>query len=384
MRLDCETQDGRPVRAALAAPLAAALGAGFAAALAMTSCAGKASTPGTGATSAMHATPPADDPYPGVNTVARDRDVWQQLLSDHAKIRRVLRHSQNGETGVVETLTESDDPEVAARIIDHAKAMQARMKVGANVRIWDPVFRELFQNHARVTLVVTPTESGVKIVESSDDPETIALMRSHAIGVSAFVRHGHAIGSEPTARLQVGAPLPPDEVAIGGLPHRFLLRQPTPEQLALLRAQGVGRVVNFRRHDEHAAYDEAAAASAAGATYCNIPFKDATELTDDVFAAARAEYARAAEQDLVLAPHCRTGNRVGPGLAAYLAIDLGVDVDRAIRAAQAVGMSSPQLERTTRDYIRRNAPTAPRPDTARPDTARPDASAAQPRKQPPA
>lgn len=326
---------------------------GTAGILAACACEPRGRTASSPASNAAAVAQPADDPYPGVNTVARDRGAWQQLLSDHAAIRRVLRHAEKNGVGVVETLTESDDPAVAARIKDHALAMQARMRVGAMVRVWDPVFKELFEHHDKVTLEVTPTDKGVKIVETCADPETIALMRSHAIGVSAFVRQGHAIGGKATPRLKAGDPLPPDEVAIGGLPHRFLLSQPTPEQIALLRTQGVGRLINFRKHDEHAAYDESATAASAGATYCNFPFKDAAELTDDLLSAARAEYSRAAKNNLILAPHCHTGNRVGPGLAAYLAVDLNVDIERAISTGKAVGLVDPLYESITRDYIRR-------------------------------
>lgn len=150
-----------------------------------------------------------------VNTVAEDRDVWQQLLTDHAKIRRTVVHRQEGERGIVEATTESDDPVVAARIRNHAVAMQNRMKAGAQVRVWDEVFEELFRRHDLVTLELTMTEKGVKIVEWSTDPETIALLRSHAMGVSDFVREGHEAGARATPRLPVGAPLPPPEVADG-------------------------------------------------------------------------------------------------------------------------------------------------------------------------
>ncbi len=299
----------------------------------------------------------AHQPEPGrsprANSVARDRGVWQQLLSEHEKIIRVLRHSEKDGVGVVETVTESDDPEVAARIKDHARAMQARMKVGAMVRVWDPVFKELFERYDKVSLTVTPTDRGVKIVETSSDPETIALMRSHAIGVSAFVRAGHAVGGDVTPRLPAGSVLPPDEVAVGGMPHRFLLSQPTAEQIAMLRAQGVGKFINHRKPSEHPRYDEAAAVADAGAAYCNLPYRDGAELTDDLFRAARAEYVAADKDGIVLAPHCRTGNRVGPGLAAYLAIDQKVSMERAIGVARAVGMVDPLYESTTRDYIRR-------------------------------
>jgi len=176
--------------------------------------------------------------------------------------------------------------------------------------------------------------------------------------VSAFVRAGHAIGGEETPRVPVGGvggPLPPDEVAIGGVPHRFLLAQPTAEQVAMLRSQGVGRIVNFRKAAEHAEYDEASATASAGAEYCNIPYKDGAELTDAALGAARAEYVSAAKAGRVLAPHCRTGNRVGPGLAAYLALDAGRSVEEAIGTAKAVGMVDPLFESVTRDYIRRES-----------------------------
>jgi len=162
----------------------------------------------------------ADDPYPGVNSVGKDRDVWMQLLARHGSIRRSLTHRQEGDLGIVEAVTESDDPEVVALIQDHARAMQARMKVGAQVRSWDPVFTELFARYQLVTLEVTPTEHGVRIVEWSRDPETIALLRSHAMGVNDFVCEGMKANGRETARLPVGAPLPASEQVVGGASRR--------------------------------------------------------------------------------------------------------------------------------------------------------------------
>ena len=283
---------------------------------------------------------------PPVGSRARDRGVWIQLLSDHAKIRRTVVHRQEGDLGIVEAVTESDDPAVAARIIDHALAMQVRMKSGARVRAWDPVFRELFDRHDSVQIEVTPTEKGVRIVESSRDPEAIALLRAHAIGVSEFVRHGHEAGGRETARFSVGAPLPPPEVAIGGVPHRFLLSQPDAAQLASLKAEGVGRVVNFRRADESGTYDEASVAASIGLDYAGMPYKDAAELTDALLAESREAFRAAESGGTVLALHCRTGNRVAPAWAMHRALD-------AIAAAKAVGLVDPLYESITRDAIRR-------------------------------
>lgn len=290
---------------------------------------------------------------PPVGSRARDRGVWIQLLSDHGKIRRTVIHREEGDRGIVEAVTESDDPAVASRIIDHALAMQVRMKSGARVRAWDPVFRDLFDRHDMVEIEVTPTEKGVRIVESSRDPEAIALLRAHAIGVSDFVRHGHEAGGRETARFSVGAPLPPPEVAIGGVSHRFLLSQPSEAQLAVLKAEGVGRVVNFRKADEPGTYDEAAVAASLGLGYAGMPFKDAAELTDALLAESREAFRAAEQGGAVLALHCRTGNRVGPGWAMHRALDKGDSLEDAIAAAKAVGLVDPLYESITRDAIRR-------------------------------
>ena len=323
----------------------------------------------------------ATDPMDAVNTVAHDRAVWQQLLSDHGRIRRVVVHRNENGLGIVEATTESDDPAVAARIIEHAKAMQARMVAGARVRVWDPVFAELFARHDKATLEVTVTPQGVRIVESSRDPETIALLRSHAMGLSDFVREGHEAGGRETPRLAVDAPLPPPEVAIGGVPHRFLLSQPDAAQLGLLRHLGVDTVVNFRTPAEQGTSDEQAESQALGMQYCGIPYRQASQLTDAVLDEARAQLRAAATAGTTLALHCRTGNRVGPGWAAYLALDRGSSVEAAIASAKAVGMVDPPYESVTRDYIRRQRAARTESDAAwrRVDAARSPAQQTQQR-----
>lgn len=127
-------------------------------------------------------------------TVPYDRDVWQTLLYHHAKIQRTVTIIENG----VAATTESDDPAVATLIKDHTLAMQTRMVEGLQVRTWDPVFKELFARHEHVKLTVELTEKGVRIVETGDDPETVRLLRSHASGVTDFVRVGSAAAQRET------------------------------------------------------------------------------------------------------------------------------------------------------------------------------------------
>lgn len=118
--------------------------------------------------------------------LAHDRDGWQQLLVRHADIRRGVVRLPNG----MSTVTESDVPAVATLIQDHVRAMKARMDDGRRVRTWDPVFAELFDRHDMIRISVELTAHGARVVETTDDPEALLLLRSHAAAVTEFVREG--------------------------------------------------------------------------------------------------------------------------------------------------------------------------------------------------
>lgn len=118
----------------------------------------------------------------------KDMAAIHGLLGDHRKITRKVTKLKDG----VETLTESKDPKVAAKIQEHALAMQKRLKEGRPIRMWDPLFAELFENHAKIKMVVTKTKEGVSVKESSTDPYTVTLIQWHAEGVNGFVKEGMA------------------------------------------------------------------------------------------------------------------------------------------------------------------------------------------------
>jgi hypothetical protein len=92
----------------------------------------------------------------------------------------------------VETLTESDVPEVAKRIQEHVPAMYKRLQSGNGVRYWDPLFAEAFRHGKKMTLKIANTTKGVKVVETSDDPSVVKVIQEHADVVTKFVAHGFA------------------------------------------------------------------------------------------------------------------------------------------------------------------------------------------------
>jgi intracellular sulfur oxidation DsrE/DsrF family protein len=122
--------------------------------------------------------PPAD--------VRADQEVFHFLLKNHKAIHRTVKKLDNG----VDTLTESDTPEVATKIQEHVAAMHERVKKGRGLRFWDELFVAIFKNHDKIRMTVENTKKGVRVTETSDDPHTVWLIQLHAEVVSRFVEFG--------------------------------------------------------------------------------------------------------------------------------------------------------------------------------------------------
>ena len=112
-------------------------------------------------------------------------------------------------------------------------------------------------------------------------------------------------------------------------------------------------VISFRKPAEHPEYDERAAATGTGLAYWTFPYAGAAELTDELIDPARAAIRDADEKGKTAALHCRTGNCVGPGWAAYRVLDRGMPIEQAIGEAGAMKLLDPLMESKTRDDMRR-------------------------------
>lgn len=115
-----------------------------------------------------------------------DQEVFHYLLDHHAQIRRSVKQLDDG----VETLTESDDPEVASKIQEHVASMHQRVKEGRGLRFWDKLFVAIFDNYQQISMVVENTDHGVRVTETSKFPFVVQLIQAHAEVVSLFVKRG--------------------------------------------------------------------------------------------------------------------------------------------------------------------------------------------------
>jgi hypothetical protein len=115
-----------------------------------------------------------------------DQEIFHFLLEHHAEIRRSVKRLDKG----VETLTESDNKEVASKLQAHVASMHERIKAGRGLRFWDDLFVAIFNNYDQIQMTVEKTEKGVKVIEISDQPAVVRLIQAHADVVSQFVAQG--------------------------------------------------------------------------------------------------------------------------------------------------------------------------------------------------
>ncbi len=120
---------------------------------------------------------------------ADDMQTIHSLFDEHKKITRTVRNIDNG----VETVTESDDPKVQAMIKEHVYAMKSRLEKKQPIRMWDPLFKALFENADKIKMEIASTPKGAKIIETSTDPYVVKLIQAHAGGVSEFVSEGMSV-----------------------------------------------------------------------------------------------------------------------------------------------------------------------------------------------
>ncbi len=119
----------------------------------------------------------------------QDMQTIHELFGDHKQIVRTVTKIENG----VETLTESDDPKVQAKIVEHVYAMKKRLETRQPIRQWDPLFGALFQHADKIEMKIVQTPKGARVIETSKDPYVVKLIQSHADGVTEFVNQGMAV-----------------------------------------------------------------------------------------------------------------------------------------------------------------------------------------------
>lgn len=117
-----------------------------------------------------------------------DMELFHALLDNRERILRKVTVIAGG----VDTLTESDDPEVAQTIQAHVASMSARVKEARPIHQRDPLFREIFKHSDKIVMKHELTPKGVRVIETSSDAYVAKLIKAHAEVIDAFLANGRS------------------------------------------------------------------------------------------------------------------------------------------------------------------------------------------------
>lgn len=116
-----------------------------------------------------------------------DMEVFRALIDHRESIARTVVKLADG----IETVTESNDPEVVKLIQTHVNAMYGRVKDGRPIHVRDPLFKAIFENHDKIVMKHELTPKGIKVVETSADPYVVTLIQAHADVLDLFIKNGY-------------------------------------------------------------------------------------------------------------------------------------------------------------------------------------------------
>jgi len=117
---------------------------------------------------------------------AGDMRSYMELFQHHATIRRKVEHVSGG----VRTLTESDDPHIAALLQAHVSAMYTHLTAHQEVQCMSATLPVMFRNSTQYQRRLELTPRGVAVVETSSNPQLVDTIRAHAREVTGFVEQG--------------------------------------------------------------------------------------------------------------------------------------------------------------------------------------------------
>jgi hypothetical protein len=123
-----------------------------------------------------------------------ERSEIHDMLANHDRIKRTVTNLPNG----IRTVTETDDPQLAATIASHVAGMGERVKEGRDPKlpIQSPTLKLIFRNKDRIKTTYEATQKGIVVVQTSNDPETVAALQKHAAEVSDLVKRGMVAAHE--------------------------------------------------------------------------------------------------------------------------------------------------------------------------------------------
>jgi hypothetical protein len=129
----------------------------------------------------------------GSATAAEHSDI-RDLFFNHENIKRTVTNLPDG----IRTVTESDDPQVAATIKKHVAEMGKRVEEGRDpgLPIESSALHSIFRDKDKIKTAYEVTEKGVIVVQTSTDPTAVKALQDHAAQVTDLAQRGMVAAHE--------------------------------------------------------------------------------------------------------------------------------------------------------------------------------------------
>ena len=129
----------------------------------------------------------------GSATMGERRDI-QGLLFNHDRIKRTVTNLPDG----IRTVTESDDPEIAATIKRHVAEMGRRVEEGRDpdLPIESSALHSIFRDKDKIKTAYETTEKGIMVVQTSANAIAVKALQDHAAEVTDLAQRGMVAAHE--------------------------------------------------------------------------------------------------------------------------------------------------------------------------------------------
>ena len=124
----------------------------------------------------------------GIDATPEESAELANMFNGFEMISRSVELLPNG----IRTVTTSEDEDLMAVLVSHVSGMINRVEEGRDPQVFiqSPTLDVLFERNDSITSEIEVTEEGIVVIQTSDDPEVVAALQTHAGEVSDMADRG--------------------------------------------------------------------------------------------------------------------------------------------------------------------------------------------------
>ena len=126
----------------------------------------------------------------GLDATPEESAELMVMFANYETLSREVTNLPNG----IRTVTRSSDEMVMANLVSHVAGMITRVAEGRDpdIFIQSPTLDIFFMRGDGITSNIEVTDEGIVVVQTSEDPELVAALQTHAAEVSDMAARGMA------------------------------------------------------------------------------------------------------------------------------------------------------------------------------------------------